>query len=82
LVTSPKGAIKPVAAIVVLVGILILMISMSQPEHTGKIGELVTKNEIGDGTSKFISGALKTVLILAGLAALSFVVSEIRNLFK
>ena len=82
LVTNPKGAVKLIIGLAVLVGLIIVLYSISTPEKSGPIFETIQEFNISDNVSKFISAALSTVLILAGLAALSFVVSEIRNLFK
>ena len=44
--------------------------------------ELVQENNISSTQNKFITGALWTGVVLALLAAGTFVVSEVRNLFK
>ena len=82
MVTNPKGAIKGIIGLVVIIILFIILYSMSTPETSGIVGNAVEKFNLTAGESKFISAALKSTLILGGLAALSFVVSEIRNFFK
>ena len=43
---------------------------------------LAERFELTAGQEKFISGGLTTALILFGGAAVAFIVSEVRNLFK
>ena len=82
MVTNPRGAIKGIIGLVVL-GILFgILFSMSDSESTGAVGRALEKFNVSEGQSKFISAAIKSTLILGALAALAFVVSEIRNFFK
>jgi hypothetical protein len=55
---------------------------MSESETTGKIAELIQKNNISEGTSNMISGGLKTTVLLAIGCAIAMVVLEIYNMFK
>lgn len=82
MVTNPKGAIKGIIGLAVIIILFIILYSMSTPETSGIVGNAVEKFNLSAGESKFISAALKSTLILGALAALSFVVSEIRNFFK
>jgi hypothetical protein len=82
MVTNPKGAIKGIIGLVVIIILFGILYSMSTPETSGIVGNAVEKFDLSANESKFISAALKSTLILGALAALSFVVSEIRNFFK
>ncbi len=82
MVTNPKGAIKGIIGLAVLVILFAILYSMSVPEKSGIVGQAAANFDVSDGQSKIISAALKSTLILAGLAALTFVGSEIRNFFK
>ncbi|MDH3651706.1 MAG: hypothetical protein OEQ53_18625 [Saprospiraceae bacterium] len=82
MVTNPKGAIKGIIGLAVLVIVFVILYSMSVPETTGIVGQAAANFDVSEGQSKMISAALKSTLLLAGLAALTFVGSEIRNFFK
>ncbi len=82
MVTNPKGAIKGIIGLVVLGVIFAALYSMSPAETSGPVGRAVEKFNVSDSESKIISAGIKSTLILGGLAALAFVVSEIRNFFK
>ena len=82
LITHPKAAVKFLIGVGLLLGLVLIFYSMSEVETTGKVYTEITEGRLTGGASRVISGALTTVLVLAGLAALAFVVSEIRNLFK
>ncbi len=82
MVTNPKGALKGIIGLIVIAVLFGALYSMSEAETSGAVGRAVEKFGVSEGESKFISGALKSTLILGGLAALAFVVSEIRNFFK
>jgi hypothetical protein len=56
--------------------------SISDSETTGKIAALLQKNDISEGTSKMISGGIKTTVLLAIGAFIAMVVMEILNFFK
>ena len=82
MVTNPKGALKGIIGLVVLGVIFAVLYSTSEAESSGAVGRAVEKFKVSEGQSKLISAGVKSTLILGGLAALSFVVSEIRNFFK
>jgi hypothetical protein len=82
MVTNPKAAIKAIIGIAILLVLFFALYSTSSPESTGIVANAVEKFGITDGQSQFISAGIKSTLILGGLAALAFVVSEITNLFK
>ena len=81
-VQNPRGSLKFLIGLGVIILIFILTFAISEAETTGKLGELANARNLSDGISKYISGALKTALALALIAALAFIFSEIRNLFK
>lgn len=83
-IANPKGAMKFLIGLGVLVVIFLIFYSMATPvtEADGKIFTIIQKFNISEGVSKFISGALSTTLTLAVVAAAAFLLSELRNLFK
>jgi MFS superfamily sulfate permease-like transporter len=82
LVKFPKDAIKFVSGIAVLLVIFFILYSMSGVETAGKLGELHDSEGISDGTSKFISGAMKTAMGLAFVSFIAMFAGELRNMFK
>ena len=82
IVDNPKGSMKILAGLGVLLILAFVFYSISDPETAGKIGILHEKFNVSDTASKWISGGLKSVLSLLGLGLGLIVVSEIRNLFK
>ncbi len=82
MVTNPKGAIKGIVGLIVLGVIFGALYSMSDSETSGAVGRAIEKFNVTEGQSKLISAGIKSTLILGCLAALAFVVSEIRNFFK
>ena len=81
-VSDPKGALKMIIGLVVIVGLVFAFYSTAEVETTGKIGRQIEDGVISATTSKWISGALATTLILFGATFLVFIGSEIRNVFK
>jgi hypothetical protein len=60
-----------------------LTYSAASGEATGAVAEAADKaGGLTAGNLKFISGSITTAIILVALAAASFVLSEIRNIFK
>jgi hypothetical protein len=82
LIQNPKGSLKMVIGLAVILIIFFIFYAQTQDESSGKIFELIQLNDISSTQNKFITGALWTAVILAMLAAGTFVVSEVRNLFK
>jgi glucan phosphoethanolaminetransferase (alkaline phosphatase superfamily) len=82
LIKFPKDAIKFVAGIAGLLVIFFILYSMSNVETAGKLGELHDELAISDGTSKFISGAMKTAMGLAVVSFVAMFAGELRNMFK
>ena len=82
LIQHPKGSIKMLIGLGVMLVIFFIFFGSAQDETSGKLFELVQENNISSTQNKFITGALWTGVVLALLAAGTFVVSEVRNLFK
>ncbi len=82
LVTNPKGSLIMLIALGVLVGLFFILTSMSEAETAGKIAALTDRYDIDDGTSKMLSGGIKTAVALAVLSLIGMVLMEIYNFFK
>jgi len=82
LVSDPKGSMKFIVSTVVILLLFFVFYSISESETTGKIFSLLQKNNIGDGTSKFISGGIKTSILMIGLSVVSAIGGELYNFFK
>jgi len=81
-ITNPKGAIKGIIGVAVLVILFFILYSMAVPETSGIVGNAASDFNLTDVQSKIISAALRSTLIIGALAVLAFVVSEISNFFK
>jgi len=79
---NPKGSLKFVLGFAVIIGLIIVFYATSAAETTGKIGTMISDGQLDANTSRWISGALATTLILLGGTFLVFIVSEVRNVFK
>ena len=82
MVTNPKGAMKAIIALGILLALFFALYSTSEPETSGIVANAVEKFNLTAGQSQFIGAALKSTLILGGIAVLSFIVSEVTNIFK
>lgn len=80
--SSPKGALKGIIGVAVIAVLFFVLSGSSDAESAGKIGELVQRFNVSDSVSKYISGGLKTTMILAAASALFMVIGEVINLFK
>lgn len=78
----PKSSMKGIIQALVLVAIFVVAYMMASPAESGLMKTLAERFELTTGQEKFISGGLTTALILFGGAAVAFIVSEVRNLFK
>jgi hypothetical protein len=81
-VTNPKGAIQSILGLVVIIGLVLVFYSIATPETSGKVYEAIQDGELSANTSKWITGALATTLIVFGATVFVFIFSEIRNVFK
>lgn len=82
MVTNPKGAMKAIIALAILLVLFFALYATSEPETSGIVANAVEKFNLTAGQSQFIGAALKSTLILGGIAVLSFIVSELTNIFK
>ncbi len=81
LISDPKGSMKFFVSGVIILVLFFLFYSMSESETTGKIFSLLQKNNIGDGTSKFISGGIKTSILMIGFSVVAAIAGEVYNFF-
>ena len=82
LIGNPKGSLVFLIGIGILVVLFLILYATSEAETTGKIAELVGKNNISENISKVISGGVKSVVTLTIIAFLGIILFEIYNLFK
>ena len=75
-------SIKGLIMAAVLVLLFVVLYSTNSGLHEGSLAAEIEQAEVSVGQSKLISAALLTTLVLAGLAIASFVVFEVRNIFK
>ena len=87
--SNPKGSIKGIAGLAVLLIILFVGYSMASgevtdPEIANAIEKFETSQEatITPGNLKLISGSIVTAVVMIGLAILTLIVFGIRGLFK
>lgn len=79
---NPKQSMQGIIQALVLVAIFVIAYVMATPAESGLMATLAEKFELTAGQEKFISGGLTTAMVLFGGAAVAFIVSEVRNLFK
>ncbi len=79
-----RSSVKGIIGVVALIGIFIVAYSMApmEPDHNAIAEAADRAGGISDNQMKFIGGAITTAVVLTGLAAAAFVVSELRNFFK
>jgi heme/copper-type cytochrome/quinol oxidase subunit 2 len=81
--TNFRSSLKGIIGLVVLIIVFFVTYSAASGEATGAVAEAADKaGGLTAGNLKFISGSITTAIILVALAAASFVLSEIRNIFK
>ncbi len=80
-VDNPKGSLKGLLGVGALLAIFFVARAMAAPD-TGSVAETAAEFNVTPAQSATISAALVTALVMAGIAALSVVLSEIRNFFK
>lgn len=78
---NPKGAIKGIIGLAVLAGLYFAGQAMAGADTAGVV-ETLREFKVTDGQSGFINGAIGGGLILLGIAAAVFVISELLNFFK
>ncbi len=79
---NPKQSMQGIIQALVLVAIFVVAYVMASPAESGLMATLAERFELTAGQEKFVSGGLTTALVLFGGAAVAFVVSEVRNIFK
>jgi len=79
--SNPGGAIKGIIGLAVLAGLFFAGQAMAGTD-TPKVMETLQEFKVTDGQSGFINGAIGGGLILLGIAAAVFVISELLNFFK
>ncbi len=82
LISNPKGSLKVIVGLAVVLVLFLIFYSMATPETAGKLGELHGKFGIGETASKVISGGIKTTLALTAAATVLAIISLIRSLFQ
>lgn len=88
--TNPKGSIKGIIGVAVLVILFFILYSSTsgEPDHPTIVGAVEKYEDsaegrvITPGNLKFIGAATSTMLLMIGLAFAALVVTGIRNLFK
>ncbi|MDX1379401.1 MAG: hypothetical protein R3307_11165 [Anaerolineales bacterium] len=80
--SNPRNALRSLIGLGVIIGLVVIFYSIGEAETSGPVYEAIQEGELSANTSKWINGALSTMLILLGGAALAFIASEVRNLFK
>jgi len=82
LVTDIKGSMKGIIGLVLAAIVFFIAYSTAEVETSGRIAELMTKFQVTDGQSKFISASMIMTGILTIVALGSFVIFEVINFFK
>ena len=82
LIGNPKGSMKFLIALVAILALVFVLYSMSDSETSGKIYELLQKNNITEGVSKMITAGIKATVGLALVAIFAMIGMEVRNAFK
>ena len=82
IVTNPRGAIQSILGLVVIIGLLVVFHATATPETSGKVYQAIQDGELSANTSRWITGALATTLVVFGATVFVFIFSEIRNVFK
>lgn len=77
-----KNSLKALIGLAVIIIIFFIGYNMADPKGTGSLARTILEEGIQENSSRFISGAISTALVLGGGAILAFVASEVSNLFK
>ncbi|MCI5082386.1 MAG: hypothetical protein MRY78_11855 [Saprospiraceae bacterium] len=86
--TNFKGSLKGIIGFAILIVIFVVAYSAADTSITPSIATAIEKfetaqgSEITEGTLRYMSGGITTMLALLGIAVVSFVAAEIRNFFK
>ncbi|MCP3930524.1 MAG: hypothetical protein GY705_15645 [Bacteroidetes bacterium] len=79
-ISNPKGSLKGLIGIAALVIIFFIVRAMAGSDEP--IQATIDRFNVSPGQSTYISGALWVAILMAIIAAVAFVLSEIRNFFK
>lgn len=82
LVTNPKGAIKGIIGIAVILVLAFVLYSMASPNEDMLARMAESEFIVSLTQSKWITASIATALILAGIAAVSTAAGEIINFFR
>lgn len=77
-----SGGAKGMIGILIAVAVFVVCYLMATPLTDGALSEYTQKFNVSEGASRFISGAVNASVIMCLIALASFVLAEIRNLFK
>lgn len=77
-----RKSLKALIGLAVIIIIFIIGYYTADPKGAGSLARTILEEGIQENSSRFISGAIYTALVLGGGAILAFVVSEVSNLFK
>jgi membrane protease YdiL (CAAX protease family) len=81
--TNFRSSIFGILGLVAIVVIFFIAYSSASSEATGSIAEAADKaGGVSPNELKIIGGGITTALVLAGIAVVSIVITEIINLFK
>ena len=83
ILTDLKGSTKGLMGfgVLAIIAVIAYATASSAPE-TDLLATLFEKNAITDGSSKFISSSIWTLVALLGIATIGLILSELRNFFK
>jgi hypothetical protein len=82
LASNPKKSLKFIVGGAVIFAIFLVFYFMTDTAPTGRLAELVSKNNLSESVQMLISGGLNTALSLAGISVVVMLVSEFMNIFK
>jgi hypothetical protein len=81
-ILTPKQSLKALIGLAVIIVIFFVSYNMADPKGIGSLARTILEEGIQEGSSRFISGAISTALVLGAGAVLALVVSEVSNLLK
>lgn len=79
---NPKGSVKGLIGVGVLLLIFLILYLTATPETIGPVAKVRTTFNITDNQTKLITGGIGLAILMAIGAAVSFFYSEVRNFFK
>nr|MBS0038444.1 hypothetical protein [Saprospiraceae bacterium] len=82
IIAEPKRSLKLIIGLVVLIVFGLILYSTADAGLDGPIAGTLSRFDISEGVSRFVSAGLSTTIVLIALAALSIVVAEVINLIK